>query len=842
MTIYDDTDGGYYTACNDCEWAGSLFDLYRKLRGIQDVRSAWMQLITDLEIKPPSHLMTQKAIDDYQTIQEKNFRIENFWSKSKKKLNREMPAESTSILQDLHLWGTYDVNSFGDKLGKFMGCNDRLAVEDIYPFIGSSELNSGVKNCIILRYEKLPGKTTAFLFIGYAKRLFKFVDKSEAGILGLEASLTQLDKVYVVSDPVLFLQLQKRALKDSSNPLPLLCCVSQIDGTFKRITSSAWKAVQQEKVIFWDFESPVELINQARVLGSRGYIATSPDVPKVEPHVLLDKYVTIPQLQKKWDSSAVHWLEFLKTKLVESTPSDALRILEKLTQPLTQEEWDKITSLCTPEEQRKIKFLVQPDAYSRTFTHDGHTYIERPGLGWYKINKIVRPGEPLEALITEAYPIIRQATLVDGEVHFTGEIVFKDTRLPFSISESEFREEPAKYITKICVQHECGMPQFKYEYRKSLVDLALANHKPEVSKAIEKVGWNDKIETFVFPQFRISNGHLTGILNSSHNKIPGSNISGYDKYPPASLTDRIRNFKQAGVDTGWSILGCILANIISGYVKEEKRGILILDPNETGGIILDQLGSQIGLQSYRVRDENINELHKLESKHDVPLRLFTDKVTPEWSDWLTFTGPRNCILTVGLETAHNLSLLDKWYIIKVPHKQLGDLSYLNQLELIIPVFLKHLTKTKEFRKDIPLPQAVLQEIFALLDQGSAVPDSESCLAQIQNNLKTLVLEHWERFLHVLFFMIDKGYTEIGDSSTRAGAKLPVSKDGSNYFINWDAACRAMTTQHFFIPDVEKLDNSFTSNKDKGISDDPKGWLVSNSLWHLTYANWKALYS
>jgi hypothetical protein len=199
-------------------------------------------------------------------------------------------------------------------------------------------------------------------------------------------------------------------------------------------------------------------------------------------------------------------------------------------------------------------------------------------------------------------------------------------------------------------------------------------------------------------------------------------------------------------------------------------------------------------------------------------------------------------LTVGLETAHNLSLLDKWYIIKVPHKQLGDLSYLNQLELIIPVFLKHLTKTKEFRKDIPLPQAVLQEIFALLDQGSAVPDSESCLAQIQNNLKTLVLEHWERFLHVLFFMIDKGYTEIGDSSTRAGAKLPVSKDGSNYFINWDAACRAMTTQHFFIPDVEKLDNSFTSNKDKGISDDPKGWLVSNSLWHLTYANWKALYS
>jgi hypothetical protein len=86
--------------------------------------------------------------------------------------------------------------------------------------------------------------------------------------------------------------------------------------------------VHHEKVIFWDFEAPIDLVNQARILGTRGFIATQPDVPKVTPEVLLSKYLTIPQLQKRWDASAVPWIKFLKDKLVDATPSDALRMLE----------------------------------------------------------------------------------------------------------------------------------------------------------------------------------------------------------------------------------------------------------------------------------------------------------------------------------------------------------------------------------------------------------------------------------------------------------------------------------------------------------------------------------
>jgi hypothetical protein len=49
MCIYDDPDGGYWTACGKCEWGDSLFRLYQKLRNVHDTRSAWMQLITDTQ-------------------------------------------------------------------------------------------------------------------------------------------------------------------------------------------------------------------------------------------------------------------------------------------------------------------------------------------------------------------------------------------------------------------------------------------------------------------------------------------------------------------------------------------------------------------------------------------------------------------------------------------------------------------------------------------------------------------------------------------------------------------------------------------------------------------------
>jgi hypothetical protein len=841
MCIYDDPDGGYWTACSKCEWGDSLFKLYQKLRNVHDTRSAWLQLITDTQLQPPGHLMTQKAFDYQDSSEERRATIEKYWKKAQQRICREIPAETTSIMQSHHIWGTYDVKTFEDRLGKFLGCNDRLAVETIYPIVKPSGIDKGCKNALVVRYETLPGKTSTLLFITNNKQVAKYVDRTDAGLLGLSASLSVQDKAYVVIDPILYLQVQKNALKDEATAIPLLCAATLQDDVFKIATSKSWRNIHHEKVIFWDFESPIELVNMARTLGTRGFIATQPDVPKVSPEVLLSKYLTVPQLQKRWDSSAKPWLEFLKDKLVSATPSDALRMLEVLTTPLTNDEWNELTALCTEEERRKLKFLAQPDAYTRTFTHDGHTYIERPGLGWFKINKVVRPGEPLEALIAEAYPTIRQATLIDGEVHFSGEIAFREHKLPFTVSEAVFRDEPAKFITKICVQHECGVPQFLYAYRKLLVDLALANYKPEVTKSVEKIGWDPVHDEFVFPQFRVQRGNLNGTNSGVAGHLPGSPIIPYDRFPTDNLSNKWFS-ASVSVEVGWALLASILANVIAESVGKEKKGIILIDPHETGSEVLSKLGEQMALQAFRCTVDNMANLAAIERKHDLPLRLLTDKVGPEWQEWLMYSGPRNAIITTGIETTHNLALLDSWNLIKVPESFLTDLHNLSQIEILIPLFLKRLTKEKPIvSKDMPLNHWVLQDLFSMLGQGG-VPTGNGLLSKVQSRMKVSPDQTWERFVHSMYLLMDKGYIQLSETSTRTGSKAPVTKFYKEYHVNWDAAAKALTDNQFFVPDIERLDASFIDNKDKGIRDDPKGWIISEDLWHLTYSTWKSMYA
>jgi hypothetical protein len=80
------------------------------------------------------------------------------------------------------------------------------------------------------------------LFIANNKSITKYIDHYDAGLLGLTPSLSVQDKVYVVSDPILYLQIQKHVLKDGSEPMPLLCSVPVKDDVFKTaVTTRAWR-------------------------------------------------------------------------------------------------------------------------------------------------------------------------------------------------------------------------------------------------------------------------------------------------------------------------------------------------------------------------------------------------------------------------------------------------------------------------------------------------------------------------------------------------------------------------------------------------------------------------
>jgi hypothetical protein len=116
------------------------------------------------------------------------------------------------------------------------------------------------------------------------------------------------------------------------------------------------------------------------------------------------------------------------------------------------------------------------------------------------------------------------------------------------------------------------------------------------------------------------------------------------------------------------------------------------------------------------------------------------------------------------------------------------------------------------------------------------------ISSIQQRMVALPEPPYERFMHTLFMMLDKGYIQMGAADAHGNAKFAVTKLESSYFINWDNAAKALGTHKFFVPDIERLDASFTEHKEQGISDDPKGWMIDANLWHLTYSRWKSIYA
>jgi len=533
-----------------------------------------------------------------------------------------------------------------------------------------------------------------------------------------------------------------------------------------------------------------------------------------------------------WDKHAVPWQEALKRELLKVGPVDSLALLERLGTPLTTLELEQVRALSTDSEWRQIRTVLQNENFTRSFMYGGETFVERPGLGWYRVNPH-KPGTPHETHVAEAFLVPQSCAMVDGDVHYTGEVVFREHRFGFSASEAELRKDPAAYITKICVQREVGVPTFMLNYRKHLLDMSLCGRKVPVAKSLDRVGHDAATGRLVFPKFTVDRGTVSavdpGVLPA---RTPAAQILPYDRFPRPSLLQRLL---AAGYESSWAGFVAVLANVVAPLHGRQTYGIAPLDTGGVGERLATAVGTALGLQSVRIGKFEpsaleLDQLANAEQRHGLPVVVRYAGPPPgrHWADWARNRGPRNCILPLGVESALSLSLQSPWALVTGGEEEF-DLS---GFEALVAPLLGHLT-SPAFTPD---PQHWLHGVVdgaraALFSDDNA--EADTFFSRVKGRLVDLAaVPLWRRFLYTLHCDLDKERL-----IPVAGGLLEEDHQAFCWRLRWDKLMKDMN-RRWLLPNGAALTDAL--HRGCGAEADKDHVVVLAQDWLVTRDGWREL--
>jgi hypothetical protein len=709
------------------------------------------------------------------------------------------------------------------------------------PPLPSRGLEKGFSDALVFKYESIPGRIASLMFQSEQKTKVKTLDETDAGLLGFSSVLGQREVCFAVADPRLFLMLQKRYMRDNNKPMPLVGFVPEISDRFPfdNISSKSLQRLHHERVIFWD-PDPALAIRNARWLGSRGFIAAEPHCMPEEMYNALSRY-NIHELVKKWGKTAMPWLEYLKEVLLDMSPTDGIRVLENLGAPLSSEERDTLQRLAGEKEWPKLRIFFQSDKFTRTFIYNDESFIERPGLGWFRVNP--PKSAAAESLVSDAVLLVTEATMVENDLVYSGQVVFKEQVIAFTDKEATIRKDPADWITKKLVANECGLPTITAQYRKHLLDMALKNNMPKVTKQVDKVGWDRQQAAFVFPRFLVKDG-----VCRAHDKseglvtgVPAAQLQPYDVAPRPSvveqwLTDRPEN------EIAWATLACVLANLVSEPSGHSKTGVVILDRHGLGSQVAGKIGQDLGLMSLRLGSDpsrlQMEQLVRLETKHDLPVLLAADSMAgSDWENWAVNSKPRNVLMVADSQTYMNLNLTGDWWGVKASDQVEPKIEGLNGLaDLMTPLFLGRYRQSRIEGRPASWVRP-LDILFEVVTAGQK-PSNKVEFLRLQLNKRLISWGHGasgRSFLGVVFTDLAAGRLAVADAPNKRAA-LVHDKAAGTMLLRWEKLLKGLKGSRWYLPPQQQLEASIV---DAGLATQAvaEGWVLANAVWADHYARW-----
>jgi len=392
----------------------------------------------------------------------------------------------------------------------------------------------------------------------------------DAGIAGMGPALASPSSHIVATrDPYLMLRIQAKNFRTSYVPLPMISWWAD-----EPSTRNSWANFNGRTICFWEMDLDYRTILQCARLEGHLVLAGPGEHSGESVGHWLRRYQAI-DLSRKLCTKARPWRQGLRQWLRTASEMAAVRLLDNI------EEVDSDIAhearSCVPS----TSVLIQrPRMRVRRALVKKQTVSERNGR-WYA------EGRYKERLMLDG--VIRFDKIYlheDGPNEYVGRLILRDKTLPIHRTEPEAcGNRLGKYLTNLTLEN-LGRP-LTLASEPSLRMTALAFHKPEIIRGIDRIGWDGS--GWQFKYFRVAENFTPMPPGLVRREVPGLTF----KCP------RFRNHMVGALSSDklemqsfWALVVTALTTALRPVVGRESPKVLVGTPSSPDATVavLEALG------------------------------------------------------------------------------------------------------------------------------------------------------------------------------------------------------------------------------------------------------------
>lgn len=514
--------GGEWTSCGLCKFAGDFIELAAQ-KWQMAIPEALAQLSCTGMLKISlSDKLVESYIRDHVDLRR---RIREFWEAAHKAPATRPSIAIRNLLRSAGLYNNGVSYAWPTERGIYLGAASRREVEDLFAPLAYSEQprkntngtatirrgsgsgplrpfrGEGWEEVLVVPYYDLPGRICAFHFIGrnanysagdYIYRRANLgptrVPVREAGVAMLP-SVSRPHRLFgndvlVISDPVVGINLQARAMREETRGLPIILSHFTPEIQTLRLPHP----LQDRRLIFWG-DHPTVVLQAKR---SGGLISTfrftTAEKGRRLNHRLPLEWLAI--LRRR----AIPWYVALQRELVKLDKSAISARLESL--EFTPTELDEFCRECTPDLAQRI-YAADPHRFGgRSIVVDGKT-IRETADGW----RLHHSGE---LLCNVPIRLTELLTTSSGTQHYRGAATFGEETATFTLEKKSVEKRGLfPCVRDTLAADDSRNFTFNPRWSKRSEFMALQLSPPKIVPKAERIGWSQERCAFLFPKFAI---------------------------------------------------------------------------------------------------------------------------------------------------------------------------------------------------------------------------------------------------------------------------------------------------------------------------------------------------
>lgn len=840
LAIYNDylSPGSVWLRCRNCGFSGDSIETFSRLSKAKDLKDAIRLAVNQgFCALPAAAALTEAEIDQYiESFPRARNKYASIWSGLQNNVRDNLSPDMLYRLQDESLWGGSSTQG-RERFVRLIGGGLKYEINRLFDH---KLLNDGFNTALALNYQDVPGRISAFSFLGEKDSLLKLcVDRSrkikEGGLALFDVLTPSEGTVYAIGNPWLALHLQRVWLSDSENPLKLV--------VFNDETNLAWRNVTAARTILWNDVVNWKLFFHAKN-APNAFITDHPSLKEtrfVYDYVVHKSPASILNLMERhavpWRVAFCDWL--CNKNVPEYELRDAVMRLE-----LDASERRQVIASAPREYKARVEALLGEVKTVQTAIIRNSTVLEQND-GWWLAHQNGAKELMSDAPIRIHHEINNMQT---GSIYLRGVIRYRGQDLPFEEDLEQIEKDTMRWVRRIVAKAGLGCPQISPGWNANLLTVAKNFSNPTPLVGESKLGIRPTGE-IVFPKFKLVNGR---VINED---IPFKTINtpATDVMQPAISAQNLgKPFFQARAS--FMVMASVfISNMILRMRGEHPRPVAITGTDmSVGRIVARHFATVSGMKSFFLyRPTNPAMLKSIVSAIKDKLKEYDypGLVETEYQSAHHYQHEANndVMLLTDMPSALKLAAGSPWTIIHAPNGR-TDSYILPPFDDVLRYLMDLQTRGYELDENIPLPLAVLRDMKKwYFEYCGASEEDESIYQEAESTL--IIPSPGEALLGLTWYLI--GHDVIPQKFKQFGDML-----GQDRPFTAHEVCIDPNSNVVFIPKSElSIGCKITRVKLDGIAatDDliksdrilyknnlETGWIVSKKYWDESVEKWEKI--